>query len=209
MAGTTKLAVYNQTLRLLGERRIADLNGTEKLKLEMDAVWDDGLIDTCLEQGHWNFATQTVNLIYNSSIQPDFGYNRVFDKPDDWIRTSAISADPYFRQPLVNYSDEGEHWYADIDQIYVKFVSNDATYYGGNLDLWPQYFKNFVAAWLANEVADFSTASAARIDRIAKILEMKGKDARSKDAQNQGVAMKPTGSWYNSRTAGARRYRGE
>jgi hypothetical protein len=50
-----------------------------------------------------------------------------FAKPTDWVDTSAVCQDEYFRVPLLQYADEVGYWFADLDEIYVKYVSDGAT----------------------------------------------------------------------------------
>ena len=50
------------------------------------------------------------------------------------------------------FKDEAGFWYADLDTIYVRFVSNDATY-GGDLANWPQSFINMVEGYLALKIS--------------------------------------------------------
>lgn len=145
---TNRLALYNDALLLVGERDLTGLTVVEETRYLLDHVWNNGGVDSCLEEGQWEFAMRTVRIDYDPGITPDYGYNRAFDKPSDWILTSAVCSDEFFRVPVLRYVDEAGFWYSDLDSLYVRYVSNDASY-GGDLSLWPKSFTEFVAAHFA------------------------------------------------------------
>src|SRR4051794_15494709 len=97
--GATKLGVYNDALRLLGERNLADVTEEAEARYALDGAWDKGAVSYggpiyCLELGYWNFATRSAALNYSPSVEPPFAYLRAFDKPVDWVRTVSVSFDP-------------------------------------------------------------------------------------------------------------------
>src|SRR5690606_11544358 len=99
-----------------------------KSRRELDGVFERGGVRTCLKQGQWNFAMRTVRLDYSPSVEPDFGFARAFAKPEDWVRTCGVSEDEFFKSTLLDYVDEAGFWFADIDTIYVRYVSDDVEY---------------------------------------------------------------------------------
>ena len=205
---TTQLRLYNHALRISGERKIASLSENREPRRLLDDVWDDGFKRAVLEQGYWNFATRTREASYNPSIEPSFGFRRAIDKPSDWVRTVSISSDEYFAAPLLDYHDEGEYWYCDLDTAYIRYVSDDSSY-GGDLSLWPESVATYAAYYLAVEIAGHLTASESKIDRMEKKMARALTNARSKDAMNQAPAFPPMGSWTSSRGhGGGRRDRG-
>jgi hypothetical protein len=200
---TSQLALYNEALRLIGERKLASLSENREPRRLLDAVWDgsganSGAIDYCLEQGLWNFAMRTAQINFTPSIEPDFGYQRAFPKPEDFIRTAGVAIDPYFRLPLNNYTDEAGFWFADQDVLYVRYVSRDDQY-GYDLSLWPGTFAKWVAAYLASEIVDRLTDNDAKRQLIAEAARRRLIDARSKDAMNEPTAFPPEGRWSSSR----------
>lgn len=203
----SRLGVYNNALSFLGERRLEKLTENREPRRALDAIWNDGFVDYVLEEGFWNFATRTVMLDYSTSISPPFGYNRAFDHPTDYIRLVAISDNEYFEPPLNRYDDEGAYWYADIDQIYIRYVSNDASF-GGGLSLWPETFSEWAASHLAFKTAPRLTRSATTVDELRKAAKKLLVDARSKDAMGQPVKFPPRGSWSRARIGGGSRDRG-
>lgn len=207
---TDQLSLYNGALRVLGQRKLASLSEDSEPRHLLDDVWDEGGIDACLEEGLWNFATRTIRLDYNPAIEPDFGFQRAFDKPSDWIRTSGLAADGYFRIRLTDEQakDEAGQWYADIDTIYARFVSNDNAY-GNDLTLWPQSFINFVEAFFALKISPRIVKAAATRAELQKLYDKMLIKARSKDAMNEGTAFPPQGGWSSARRgSGGRSDRG-
>jgi hypothetical protein len=207
--GTTRLQVYNAALRFCKERRLASLTEEGKARRLLDGVWDDSGVEECLEMAQWNFATRSGMLDYSPSIEPDFGYRRAFTKPTDWLLTSAVCSDEFFKVPLLQYVDEGEYWYADLDTIYVRYVSSDDSY-GLNLGKWPASFKNFVAADFASKIITSLTNDMEMVGTVYKLREKALITAKSRDAMANPTQMPPEGSWSASRRAGraSRRDRG-
>jgi len=197
---TTQLGVYNQTLvEHLGERKLTSLTDTRAARRKLDVIWDNGFVDGILEDGQWNFAIREGLLDYNSDYDPEFGYQYVFDRPTDWIRTTALSIDETFNNPLLRYSDVGDFISCDMQSFYMSWVSNGSSY-GGDLTRWPKSFTDYAASALACR-ASMTITQNARLEeklevRAAKLL----KKARSKDALNQPTKFLPKSSWLKSRS---------
>lgn len=195
---TTQLELYNAALDHLGQRRLLNLSDEGQALRALNGVWNSGAyIDRMLGQGHWNFATRTVELTYSPSVEPPFGFQYAFDKPEDWIKTSAMACDPHFNT-LLAYNDEAAYWFADQDTIWVKYVSND-NQYGGDLSLWPQSFCDFVEADLAWRASmPISNDKQLRNDMWTLRKRLRA-EARSIDGANEAVQYPPAGTWSRSR----------
>lgn len=193
-----QLSLYNGALLICRERFLASLNDNVEARYLLDFVWQDSGVDACLERGQWNFAMRTVRLDYDPSITPEFGYRRAFDKPADWILTSAVGEEEYFRVPLTRYWDEAGMWYADLDTIYVRYVSNDANY-GGAMAKWPQSFTEFVQAYFARRIIWQLTKSDEDEAKVAKIEAAKLLTAKSRAAMAEPTRFPAQGSWSRSR----------
>lgn len=195
---TTKLKLYNAALLLLKQRKLASLTEDQEARHVLDDVWDrgNGAVRHCLEQGLWNFAIRARSLEHSASIEPAFGYQRAFEKPDDFVRLDMISADEYFSDPLTAYESEQSYWFADVTPLYVRYISDDSQY-GADYSLWPESFTRFVEAYLATEAAPGISASMG--DDVAAIQEDRLKSAKSKDAMNEPARFAPPGSWSRAR----------
>lgn len=205
---TDQLGLYNGALLLCGERNLGTLLENRPPRFYLDQAWDDGnAIRACLEQGYWNFATRFVRADFSPSVEPDFGMRRVFDKPDDYVRTAGVWCDENQEVPLTQYRDEANFWFADIDTLYISYISSLPDY-GYNLAIWPETFKRFVEAYLAQRIVKKLTQNASRRKEVEDEYEKLRLDARSKDAQNQPSVQMPRGSWSRARQGSYAPYNG-
>jgi hypothetical protein len=197
----TQIQLYNGALFRAGVRRIANLSVNEESRLIMDDIWNEGVVQHCLEQGQWRFALRTVQIDKDDAFTPSFGYQYRFDKPDDFVRLTELCTDEHFKCPLLLMQDEGSHWLADITPIYVRYVSNGASY-GLNYGLWPDSFAEYVKwrmAWLAIPRLKDSTTDKQEAERSLKNAR---DDALSKDAMKEPTKFPPPGAWVSSRLQG-------
>ena len=114
----TKLEVYNQTLRHLRARRIASLTDARSERRELDSAWA-GTLDWMLEQGLWNFASRAQQWDPSSTVDSEFGYQYVYEKPDDYVKLVQISDNERFVPTLPDFSEEGDYFMADCDPLWV------------------------------------------------------------------------------------------
>lgn len=209
--GTSRLQIYNDALLMCGERSLSSLTETNEPRRLLDQVWDNGGIDHCLEEAQWEFAMRTVMIDYDPGIEPDFGFSRAFDKPSDWILTSAVCSDEFFRVPVLRYVDEAGFWFADLDTLYVRIVSNDASY-GGDMSLWPQSFTDFVAAHFASKIilkiSNDETRLKMFINPQRPMHSLRGRallNAKSRCAMSGPTTFPAQGAWVKARTRGSSR----
>lgn len=194
---TSKLLLYNGALTLCGERHITLAENRESRRL-LDEVWDNGAVDDCLESAQWKFAMRSVRIDYDTDITPDFGYERAFLKPADWLLTSAVCQDEFFNTPLLQYVDESGYWYSSLSEIYVKYVSNDSLY-GGDYGVWPSKFVKFVKAYLASEIIFSLSTSKTKREEVTHYKDVKLFEAKNKDAMGDPQKFPPAGAWASSR----------
>lgn len=195
----TQIKLYNGALRLLGERTLSAIDEDRKPRHLLDDVWNDGLLKTVLEQGQWNFAMRAVQVDKSTTTIPTFGHEFAFPKPTDWVRTAGLCQDEHFRVPLLDYLEEIDFWFAEIDPIYVRYVSNDSNY-GTDLTRWPETFTRYVETYLASEIAFSLTQDGGKHQMLLGLTHQRLIDARSKDAMNEATVFPPAGTWSNART---------
>ena len=203
---TTKLQIYNGALSLIGERLLASLTEERESRRQLDLVYDDDGVRSCLEAGQWYFAMRSQKITYDPSISPTWGFRRVFDVPSDHVRTCALCSDEHFQNPLLQYREEANFWYADIDTIYVRFVSKD-TSYGFDLSLWPPSFVDFVKAHFAAKISPTITASDGTKKDAFKYRAMVLKQAKSLAAMADGTTFPARGTWASARAGNVRGWR--
>ena len=193
----SQLSLYNEALRLIGERRLASISENREPRRVLDDVWNDGAVDYCLEQGQWNFAMRAVEIT-PSAVTPAFGFTYAFDKPNDFIRTAGVSEDESFNVPLLDTMEEVGFWFANVTPIYVRYVSNAASY-GSDFQRWPSSFAKYVAAFLASEICFTITQSAEKQNFIITLAMDRLKKAKSIDAMADATAFTPQGGWSSAR----------
>lgn len=208
---TTRLSLYNDALLIAGERALSALTDANEPRRLLDQVWNNNGVDACLEEGQWMFAMRTIQIDYDSGIAPSYGYARAFDKPSDWVLTSALCSDEFFRTPALRYVDEAGFWFSDLDTLYVRYVSNDAAY-GGNMANWPPSFKDFVAAHFASMIILKITNDEKRLGLFINPSNpqhsIRGRallKAKSRCAMASPTSFEAQGQWSRSRTRGVSR----
>lgn len=201
---TDRLAIYNGALLMLGEQRLGSLTEDREPRYALDLVWNDGGVAACLSEGQWKFAMRTALMTYNPAIEPPFGYRRGFDKPDDWVTTSSVCSDEFFNTPLLRYSDEAGVWYADLDDIYVRYISNDASY-GMDLGNWPSSFAEYVKGYFALRTVRAISSDAERWKEVMVEMERRKITAKNRDAQADPTRFAAESGWQRARRGGRRR----
>lgn len=192
-----RLAIYNGALRLLGERRVT-LTETREPKLLLDDVWDEGGLGRCLAAGQWNWAARVVQLTPSGSQPQDFGYTNAFEAPTDIHRILAVAADGRMSRPLTAYEFSNSVFYADLEAIYLRYVSNDPAY-GNDLSIWPPHYQAFVEAHFASEIAPRLTGAEDKADRMRRVRQQMLDEASVIDAQFGPSTLPPMGNWARAR----------
>ncbi|GJD92932.1 hypothetical protein [Methylobacterium iners] len=193
-----KLALYNEALGHLGERRLASLAENREPRRALDQAWAAAVLYT-LEQAKWSFAIRSVQLAPVPSIAPGFGYGLAYQKPNDWLKTTAVATDERFTHPLVRYTDESGFWWTDTDPLFVRYVSTDPAY-GLDLSRWSPTFGEYLALRLAQKTCQRITGSTSLMGDLVKLEDVARKRAKSNDANNTPPVFPPPGSWVRART---------
>ena len=201
---TSQLQLYNGALDVLGSAQLLSLAENVEARHILDGIWGRGAVETCLEEGLWNFASRAVRMEADESNVPQFGFNYYHPVPADYVRLVAISDEPDFEYPLLGhqYKREGEKWTTDYQLIYVKYVSKDASW-GMNFSLWPESFTRYVEHYLAMKAAPRIVQSNATISRINDDYKRAKFNAKNLDAANQGQLIPTRGTWGRARVTGA------
>ncbi len=195
---TDKLSRYNGALRICGDRSLASLTENRESRRLLDAVWNDGAVRACLAKGNWQWATRTQQINYDSSYDPDFGYRYAFPYPSDCVRTVAISDDEYFSEGMTQFVDERKIWFADVDKIYVKFVSDDSSY-GGDLSLWPESFNDLIDSYLAMNIISKLTGIVTSVESVKDTYKKALSEAQGLDGLNRPTTFPSRGNWNRAR----------
>ncbi len=100
--------------------------------------------------------------------------------------------------PFIRYGGEGDYWFADVDPVYVQYVSDDVTC-GLDLGKWPPVFAEYVALRLAFKACGRISSNSNLREELMKLDRKHKNDARSKDAMGKPPAFPPPGGWSSAR----------
>lgn len=207
MAGTTRLHIYNGALLNCGDQLISGLDEKREPRYLLDEVWADNGVRYCLEQAQWHFAMRSTRFTYNPGLQPLWGFQRGFDKPKDWVNTSGVFQDQFLQLPLTQYADEISFWWASVDLIFVKYVSDDPLY-GSDMGKWPASFTDYVKAYFASRIVRRLPGGLSKVDDICHpktgLLNRTLTDAKNKAAMTQPATFPSHGTWAAARLRGRR-----
>lgn len=204
-----RLKLYNGALAHCGERRLASLTENREPRRLLDDVWDGGaVVRRVLEMGFFNFGTRSIEMIPEAEIEPLFGFTKAYAVPADFARVVRFSSEERLETPLTDreFRQEGGYFFADLEPLYLSYVSADPQY-GGDLSLWPESFTAFVEAFLAWRINPRLTGSRTDTETLFRLQKRLLVEAQSVDAMNQGLTLKPAGSWNRARRGGSMRYR--
>lgn len=203
-----RLEIYKGALRLLGPTELAALTDDRPERHRLDDAWRPA-VDFLLTKGMWNFSIRAQELQQDEDVEPLFGYQYAFSKPDDWLRTVSISLTAQYEEGFEQYEDETSYWYADIDPMYVRFVSSDEAY-GWNVGAWRQPFAKALEAYLAFECGLPISDDRGNRNDLYNLFKARLADAKTLDAIDERVRTKPTGRLVRARRSNRmdRAYRG-
>lgn len=190
-----KLDIYKQALLHLGQETITALTDDVESVHVFDAAWD-GVVEDAFCSGDWNFAKASAQLSESSTGTAAAGYRYVFDYPDDYTRTIAVSPYEGFREPFYDYVDEGGYLSANADTIWLRYISDTKQ---ADPTTWPTMFWRYVAMSLAYETCDKLTNGVTKQADLEKRLDKALRKARSVDARNENNKRLATGSWMRAR----------
>jgi hypothetical protein len=193
----SKLTLYNMALGHLGPERLAALTEERPDRYELDAVYD-GVKQHMLEAGIWKFALRTIQWDADTDMEPLFGLPYAFSMPDDFVRFHLLSPDERQEREDESFAVENDVLYSDYATLYVTYVSNDSSY-GGDLGRYPQFFAEAFAAEFAYQSGLPITKSGATKNDLASTKRLLLIEAKRKDALDERVKYKPTGTWAQSR----------
>ena len=194
----TKLSIYQDACLAIRDRKLMSLTENREARRQLDTVWQNGGVLTCLQAGLWNFAKRSAQLDYSSDVSPPWGYHRAFNLPDDWVRAMAVCTDEFFATPLTDYSIESGFLFANLDTLWAAWVSSDVEF-GMNLGKWPENFSRYVGLYFGHRIVGRVTNSKETADEVEKEMGLMLAKAKSTDAMEESTAFAPPGTWLKNR----------
>lgn len=191
----TKESLFIAAMMHLSNSETESVMDETEIRSWLERVYTDAL-NFCARQGFWNFAMKAVSI--DSDVTPAYGYTYGFTKPSDWARTYVLSDNENYDPPLIDYQDQYSHWLADIDPIYVRYVSTEKAL---DPETFPVDYAEYVSAYLASKVYKKVTGAgedvAALFNRM--VLKKALATAKGNDAIDQAPGRYPQGAWVSSR----------
>lgn len=200
-----RLEIYRGALRLLGPSNLASLTEDRPERHTLDGVWQTAG-DSLLQEGLWNHAIRSSELTYDEDVEPLFGYRYAFSHPEDFVRLANISQTADYREGLNHYETEAGYFYADLETIYIRYVSNDADY-GWNVGAWPVSFATTMSAYLAFESGLPVSADRGNRNDIYTLYQTRLGRAKTLDAVDERVHHSPPGRLTRARLRSSSRDR--
>lgn len=194
-----RLSIYRGALRLLGPTQLATLTEDRPERHNLDAAWTAS-VNYLLEQALWNFGLKTIEISGANDVEPLFGYDYAFEKPDDWVRTAGLSSSGVFSNddPFNDFEDQGGYWFANPDILYIQYMSNGPSY-GWNIGAWRENFAKTVEAYLAFECGLPITQDRGNRNDLYSLFKERLARAKNLDAVDERVRRRPSGTLVRSR----------
>lgn len=144
MAATTKLIVYNDTLRELGSHPLANTTTANTRLQELDGAFNHA-VEYVLSRVDWNFARRRATLtgVADTSFSP---YTYRYARPSDYLRKVWIktAANDEFQ---VDHAETGAVFYGFLTTAIMEYMSDHAdNYEPAN---WPPQFTRCIVLYLA------------------------------------------------------------
>lgn len=200
---TTKLGIWNDALRMVGEHRLVSLTEDTEARYVLENAWEDAKMFVFTE-GLWNFATKTMEINADTGQTPIPGFDFVFDKPLYWLRTISISQTSLF-DTEATYRDENNKIYANVDKLYIRFISYERAD-ESQVENWPPAFAKLMAAYLANICAVRISGSKSDADALRALYRDALASAKNKDALDQAQMFTTPGNWIRAMRGSSRRW---
>lgn len=189
------LKIYNDALLILGLEKIKDVNDDSQRRAQLDTALNTGLVENCLEDMAWLFGRTSDKLEYDPGVEPAWGYNRAIPKPANMLRLHGIFYDEHMSHPLKRYQDEGEYFFADVDEVYIQYVDADVV---NDPTDWPAYFRKYVAAQMAIDAGPSMPGEPMLKNAQNEYLKRR-KEAKSNDTIQSPPQVIHSGDWVSSR----------
>jgi hypothetical protein len=179
----TKLRLYNDVLRLLGDVRLATLTDDITARYALDDAWDEG-VAFVLKQAPWRFALVTTTLPRVLGGMPGYVNASLF--PSDCLQPHAIYiAASDGRECPFDLRDQGVGFNYNITVApTLRYVSSNYADPAYTAHPWPEHFAQTVAAYLAFLVARRVTGGDSATGRMSQLFASLLPEAIERDAMS-------------------------
>jgi len=151
---STKLALYNQALLVIGAERLLDITEEREVRFRLDDIYDLGAVQHTLKHAAPDFARRTANLT-STTAPNDSGLGYVHDLPDDFLsilmdgeNRHQIYQDAALDVSILRFLREGDTIVTDYKDVYIRYVANVT-----DISQWSPEFVRVVAHYMGMELA--------------------------------------------------------
>jgi hypothetical protein len=162
----TKLRIYQDVARLLGDARFALISDDVETRYALDDAWDEA-VAFVLRQAPWRHALKTAALAVGGTLIA--GYAISYNFPGDWHRTHAVFIAQAGRELPFDFRHQGTALSVNIATAptmrYVSTAFLDPAFAN-----WPEHFAQCVAAYLAFLVAERVTGDRGAPGKMSQLF---------------------------------------
>jgi len=177
----TKLSLYNDALILLGQRKLSSDTEDRPNRHKLDALYDNGAVDYCLEIVKPKFASK-VAVLTGGAPTSVTEYTKEATLPATFKALMGVFLDGKLDQPLTRYNHEANFILSDKTTIYVRFVQDFAT---TGLTYMSSAFGRVIGAYLARELS--VTLDPDETEGLDAQLQVRIEVSQANDAQSEIV----------------------
>jgi hypothetical protein len=174
-----KLGLYQNALRLIGQRKLTSITEDREPRYLLDDVYDLDAIEYCLEIVEPVFARKTAKLAV-SVVSTEHDLDNVFTLPADYISIVKVYSDPKLDHPISRFIIEGNTIACEHATIYLRYISDDAV---SSFTNWSRSFAEVVSSYLARETC-FKLAPT-RYEEIAALFVDRVTTAKELDSERE------------------------
>ena len=148
MVATTKLIVWNEALREIGDHPLTDTTTPNTAQDALNSAWDHA-VEYVLSRRDWNFARRRATLTgISDTSHPPYVYR--YARPSDYLRKIWVknAADDEFQIP---HAEIAAVIYGHATSALIEYISDHSDNY--DPANWPPQFTRVLALYLAMLVA--------------------------------------------------------
>lgn len=147
----SKLTIFNDTLKILGDHRLVTETDEVEARYELDRSWTNA-VAFVFQAAFWRFTLVTATLTHNGTLTPTVaGYTSVFAQPANYYRPHALFVLSSARECPLDVKQQGVLFYANTTPINIRYVSSALVATPAS---WPETVAKAVAAYMAFDIAN-------------------------------------------------------
>lgn len=175
----SKLGIYNEALSIIGERPLTTISDAVETRYALDAAWDNGAVDYCLDLIKPKFATLTAKLT-SYGTDTDHGFY-TFALPASYVSLVGVYQDSTLDRPSDRYFIEARKLVCPYTTAYVRYNADNtiAIPSGTDFTLLTPAFVRVLSAYLAQEMAHIFRSDA--VETAKGLFAGRVKDAIASD----------------------------